>query len=95
MFKDKIVLIGLPSQDSANDVENTPLGIESAGRLLIHAQIVNQFLRAALNGEHPAMGVPAVPNGLGCFSGASAGSCVGFFVRSHIIFGITSRLASV
>lgn len=56
-FKDKIVLIGGDS-DSAGDFYITPLGqnLQEPG-VVIHAQAVNQFLRAALDGDAPTRGV--------------------------------------
>ena len=91
MFKGKIVLIGA-SEDSSNDVEDTPIGSRVPG-VVIHAQIANQILRAALNGEKPTQGVSESAQWpwLACW--CLAGVVIGFFVRSHILFGIAIAVA--
>ena len=51
VFKDKIVLIG-SSAETANDSVTTPMKSQEPG-VFLHAQIINQLLRAALNGDPP------------------------------------------
>lgn len=91
MFKDKIVLIGA-SEDSSNDVEDTPVGQRVPG-VIIHAQIVNQLLRAALNGEQPTRGVPELAQWLWLALWCVAGVGAGFFVRSHFVFAAAIAIA--
>ena len=56
-FRDKIVLIG-GSSESAGDFLITPLGENrQEPGVVIHAQAVNQFLRAALDGDAPVTGM--------------------------------------
>jgi len=91
IFSGKIVLIGA-SEDSSNDVEDTPIGSRVPG-VVIHAQIANQILRAALNGERPVQGVSESTQwpwlAFWCFAGVVSG----FFVRSHVIFGVAIAVA--
>ena len=60
-FQDKIVLIGGDSE-SAADFFITPLGgtppAPGVPGVVIHAQSVNQYLRAALDGDSPTTGLP-------------------------------------
>jgi adenylate cyclase len=57
-FQDKIVLIGGTSE-SAGDFFITPVGENrQVPGVLIHAQTVNQYLRAALAGDSPIAGLP-------------------------------------
>jgi adenylate cyclase len=59
-FADKVVLIG-GNSDSAGDFLTTPLPLGKASSgvpgVMIHAQAVNQFLRAALDGDPPVIGL--------------------------------------
>jgi adenylate cyclase len=91
MFKDKIVLIGA-SEDSGNDVEDTPVGQRIPG-VIIHAMIANQLLRAALNGEQPTRGVTEPYQWPWLALWGVAGVIAGFFVRSHPVFAISVGLA--
>ena len=95
MFKDKIVLIG-SSADSGNDVEDTPIGPRVPG-VIIHAQIINQILRAALEGNKPTRGVGEGMQWPWLLLWCVVGVGIGFFVRSHIIFalGIVAALAAL
>jgi adenylate cyclase len=59
-FHDKIVLVGGDSE-SAGDFFITPLGRnQQVPGVLIHAQTVDQYLRAALDGDSPTWGVPLI-----------------------------------
>lgn len=103
IFKDKIVMIGIAAV-SSNDTfttpvtENTPANTPGAARLpgvTIHAQIVNQLLRMAIDGERP---VSSFSQGFGWFWIALwtlCGVAVAFLTRSHIIFALTVSLGAL
>ena len=85
-FKDKIVLIG-NGADSGNDSFATPLGDRVAG-VVIHAQVVNQMLRAAIDGQAPTIGAGAGVQWAELFGWCVMGVVAGFTVRSHLLFAV-------
>jgi adenylate cyclase len=92
VFKDKIVLIG-SSAESSNDKWFTPLDEQQAGTY-IHAIIVNQLLRVALDGDRPVTTVGTGTKWIWMLVWCLAGIGVGFFVRSHILFALAIGLCS-
>jgi len=111
IFKDKIVLVGIDADSSNDtfttplaDGENAfgwllpkmPADdLDRKAGVLLHATIVNQLLRAALDGDKPTIGLGQAVEWLWIFVWGICGVIVGFFVRSHIIFGITVALGIV
>jgi adenylate cyclase len=91
IFKDKIMLIGI-SADSSNDTFSTPISDERVPGVLIHAQIVNQLLRAALDGDKPTSTFSRGSKWIWLIIWCGIGMIVGFFVRSHILFSLTVAL---
>ena len=91
VFKDKIVLIGFAA-DSVTDEFVTPLSFESGLKtgqtlgVVIHAQIVNQLLRAALNGDRPTESSSTIARWLSLVFWCLCGVLAGYFVRSHVSF---------
>jgi adenylate cyclase len=69
--------------------------IERKAGVLLHAEIVNQILRAALDGDKPTIGMGQTAEWLWILLWCVVGVITGFFVRSHILFGITVALGIV
>jgi adenylate cyclase len=90
IFKNKIVLVGIAA-DSSNDVFNTPTTELEPG-VAIHAQIVNQLLRAALNGDRPTSSLSQGFSWFWMFLWCVVGAVVGLGVRSHILFALSIAL---
>jgi adenylate cyclase len=88
IFRDKIVLIGIGA-DSSNDTFITPISEGRESGLVIHAQIVDQLLRAAINGERPTVGVGSILEWCWMALWGLGGILAGFFVRSHVLFALT------
>lgn len=93
VFKDKIVLIGSVAR-SLNDFVETPVSMTNpldpfTDGVTIHGQIINQLLRAAINGDRPiesaSLGFRWSSLAFWCLAGFGAG----FFVRSHFVFAAT------
>ncbi|HEX4140866.1 MAG TPA: adenylate/guanylate cyclase domain-containing protein [Candidatus Methylacidiphilales bacterium] len=84
MFHDKIVMIGSGAQ-SGNDIDDTPLDPFEAG-VLIHAQIINQLLRTAIDGERPTVTASAAFRWFSLAFWCLLGAGVGIFLRSHFVF---------
>jgi len=97
VFKDKIVLIGAVAK-SLNDRVTTPLNhaLPEAGTL-VHAQIVNQLLRTALNGDRPILSVSQPEKWLFGAVWCLAGIGCGLLTRSNILFtfGLVSGVLSI
>ena len=105
IFNDKIVMVGIGADSSNDTFTtpfadgqsafgwlfpNMPTDdIQRQPGVLLHAQIVNQILRAALNGDKPTVGLGQGIEWLWIFVWGMCGVIAGFFVRSHILFGIT------
>jgi adenylate cyclase len=89
VFKDKIVLIGIDA-GSSNDTFATPIFSQRASEkvpgVLIHAQIVNQLLRAAIDGDKPTSSFRPWFSWLWMALGCAAGIVAGLYIRSHILF---------
>jgi adenylate cyclase len=97
IFKNKIVLIGA-SAESLNDIDRTPITEpEFAPGTLIHAQIVNQLLRAALNGDRPILSANQPEKWFFGVLWCLAGIGCGFFTRSYTVFalGVLSGVFSI
>jgi len=90
VFKDKIVLIGVGA-DSSNDTFTTPLRDREPG-VMVHAQIVNQLLRAAIDGDRPTTGLSQRVEWIWMLAWCLVGIVAGFFVRSHILFTLSVGL---
>jgi adenylate cyclase len=88
VFKDQIVIIGGGS-DSARDAVDTPIG-EGVPGPLVHAQIVNQILRAALNGDQSRGTFSPPVKWLWAFFWCVVGCLCGFCPRSHILYGLAT-----
>jgi adenylate cyclase len=88
VFKDQIVIIGGGS-DSARDAVDTPIG-EGVPGPMVHAQIVNQILRAALNGDQSRGTFTPPVKWLWAFFWCVAGCLSGFCLRSHILYGFAT-----
>jgi adenylate cyclase len=84
LFKDKIVLIGSDAE-SSNDQHDTPIAPLTPG-VEIHAQIINQLLRAGLEGVTPRTGAGFWPNAAILLLGGLGGGAMAFFLRSYIAF---------
>ena len=98
IFKDKIVLIGI-SADSSNDTFITPLtGKKADGTdaripgVFIHAQIVNQLLRMAFDGDKPTTSLSQRFGWSLMAAWAIVAVIVGFYVRSHYVFAFVVTL---
>jgi adenylate cyclase len=105
IFTDKVVLIGISADSSndtfstplsigqlafhriSNHLPDTVLEREPG--VLLHAQIVNQLLRAALDGDRPTVGVGKNLEWAWIAFWCLLGIFVGFLVRSHIVFALT------
>lgn len=79
-LRDKVVLIGVTAR-TVNDPINTPLGTIQYG-VVLHAHVIDQLLRAALEGDRPIRSWPealeAAWIALWCFAGAA----LGYSIRS-------------
>jgi len=111
VFKDKIVLVGIDADSSNDTFTTPLADGEYAFRwlmpqmpkddiqrkagVLLHATIVNQILRAALDGDKPTIGFGQTAEWFWIAVWCVCGVIVGFFVRSHILFGITVALVLV
>ena len=107
-FKDKVVLVGINADSSNDTFTTPLADGEKAfgwlmpqmpaddvdrkAGVLIHAEIVNQILRAALDGDKPTIGLGESVGWCWMAFWCVCGLIVGFFVRSHILFGITVAL---
>jgi adenylate cyclase len=88
IFHDKIVLIGSKGE-SLNDEYETPVSNGMTPGTVIHAQIINQLLRAALDGDRPTETASTVFRWFSLLFWCAAGIIAGFFVRSHLLFALT------
>jgi len=95
VFRDKIVLIGSEAQ-SATDVFETPLNEQEPG-LEVHAQLVDQFLRAALNGDRPTTFLSLPAEVIWILGWSMLATALGYFCRSTPAFGLafTAALAGL
>jgi adenylate cyclase len=85
-FHDKIVLVGGDSE-SAGDFFITPLGANrQVPGVLIHAQTVDQYLRAALDGDSPTRGVSLPWELAVLLCWAMMATALGYFCRSFWSF---------
>jgi adenylate cyclase len=86
IFKDKIILIGAVAE-SLNDRVTTPMNhaVPEAGTL-VHAQVVNQLLRAALDGDRPILSVSQPEKWIFAAVWCLAGIGCGLLTRSNILF---------
>ncbi len=79
-LRDKIVLVG-DTAESKMDYFVTPLQYQHRG-LIVHAQMLNQLLRAALEGDHPLQVWPKWEELAWIFAWCLLGTAIGFWVRS-------------
>jgi adenylate cyclase len=94
-FSNKIVLIG-GSSESAGDFLTTPLGDhQQEPGVLIHAQTVNQYLRAALEGDAPTAGVALSWEIVLLFGWCAVATAAGYYCQSFWSFtgALTACLA--
>jgi adenylate cyclase len=98
VFKDRIVLLGI-SAGSNNDTFITPVSGKnpdgSAARIpgvLIHAQIVNQLLRIAINGDKPTTSLSQIFGWLFLAYWSVVGVVVGLYTKSHHVFALMIAL---
>jgi adenylate cyclase len=89
-LKDRIVLIG-GDADSVKDNLATPLTPSCRG-VVLHAQVLNQLLRAALDGHGPTRSWPDWLEMAWCFAWACLGALCGFAAqrsaeRAALLFG--------
>jgi len=88
-FQNKVVLIGGDSE-SAGDFFITPLGgnppAPGVPGVLIHAQSVNQYLRAALDGDSPTTGLPIGWELALLFGWCALATGIGYFCHSFWSF---------
>ena len=93
VFKDKIVLLGIAA-DSSNDRFSTPVSGGTIPGVEIHAQVVENLLRVAINGDRPTtsygLGFGWTWLGVWCLAGVA----LGLFVRSYYV-AILGGLAGV
>jgi adenylate cyclase len=97
-WRGKIVLIG-DEAESAHDFETTPLQVNVPG-VELHAQTVNQLLRAAERGDKvtTSLGEPAEIGWI--FAWCFFGVAIGFLVRKPIVLlttcgGVVAALAAI
>ena len=74
-LRDRIVLIAADAL-TVKDSTGTPLSAECQG-IVLHAQVINQLLRAALLGEGPSRVLPEWMEAAWCLAWAWAGALVG------------------
>jgi adenylate cyclase len=105
LFKDKVVLVGISADSSNDTFSTPlSVGQAAFGWLyhhlpdsvlsrqpgvFLHAEMVNQLLRAALDGQKPTVGTTVSTNALWMAIWCLCGIIAGFFVRSHILFAFT------
>lgn len=87
VFKDKIVLIGSGAK-SGNDVYETAVESFASGPE-IHAQIIDQLLRAAIDGDRPTESASALFRWFSLAFWCAVGVLAGFRVRSYVLFALT------
>jgi adenylate cyclase len=93
-WKDKIVLIA-EGAESAHDFETTPLQTNVPG-IELHAQAIDQLLRAAEHGEKPTTSWSEATEIAWILLWCTAGAAIGFFIRKPVILiGIWLALAAL
>jgi adenylate cyclase len=83
IWRDKIVLIG-ERAESAHDFETTPLQTRVPG-VELNAQVFNQLLRAAEQGDKPTASWSESVESSWIFAFCLIGAAIGFFVRRPIL----------
>ncbi len=91
LFTNKIVLIGSDAE-SSNDQHDTPIAPQVPG-VEIHAQIVNQLLRAGLQGETPVRGAGFALNAAAVLLCGLGGGTMAFSIRSYLAFAAVGAAA--
>ncbi|OLE96571.1 MAG: hypothetical protein AUG75_18895, partial [Cyanobacteria bacterium 13_1_20CM_4_61_6] len=97
-WRDKIVLIG-ERAESAHDFETTPLQVNMPG-VELHAQAVNQLLRAAERGDRPTTSWSEPAEIAWILAWCLLGVAIGFVARKPVILlaaccGVVTGLAAI
>jgi adenylate cyclase len=87
VFQGQIVILGGGS-DSAKDVVDTPLE-EGVYGPTVHAQIINQILRGALQGDRPPATFSLFEKGAWEIASCFLGALCGYRIRSYLLYSAT------
>jgi adenylate cyclase len=94
VFKDQIVLIGVGAA-TTTDLFVTPLsGTGQVEGTVIHAQLINQLLRAALDGDQPRGTFTMTSKWLWVFGWCVIGGLGGFWIRSYVVYALALVLGA-